>query len=223
MVAMKTSAMTHPVPELSDTSARGGREVRRLPWAGEPRPETLGEALPAGRLLELSGDARHARLTMAVSLLKKAQRDGETTAWVAYRDAPLFPPDFARAGVDLERLIFVQVPRTAAPYGPPKAAEMLLRSGALGWVFLDLSDSIFRSQDNAWQGRLLGLAREHESRVVMLTPLTTASLGPLVSMRILPERLRLQDRNSVLHPHVLKDKSGLLRQLAHEPISNSVR
>jgi hypothetical protein len=67
-------------------------------------------------------------------------------------------------------------------------------------------------------GRLLGLAREHGARLLLLSPLEReqASLGPLVSVRLAVHRVRDAEGGHepegrlALEAEVLKDKSGLL-------------
>ena len=97
----------------------------------------------------------------------------------------------------------------------PRAAELLLRCGAFGAVVLDLGAAML-PRGPAWQGRLLGLAREHACRVVVLSPngRSRASLGPLVSLRFDVRRMRLSPGRFRLVARTIKDKSGLLA--AHE-------
>lgn len=120
------------------------------------------------------------------------QQQGETTVWLQPTGGPLYPPDLADAGIDLESLVVIHVPVSAGPHGACKAAELLLRSGAFGLLVLDLSAGVPPGSGEAWQGRLLGLARQHHARVVVLTvkPTHATSLGPLVGMRIEPKRQR---------------------------------
>jgi recombination protein RecA len=159
-------------------------------------------------LIELSGVGSVARTTTAISILRQAQREGETTAWIQPEAGPLFPPDLHEAGIDLDALVVVHVPVVAGPVAPCKAAELLLRCGAFGLVVLDPGSPL--GSGTSWQGRLLGLARQHHSRIVIITDSTTRndSLGPLVSLRVEPRRIRhLHGRFAIEH-HVLKNKSG---------------
>jgi hypothetical protein len=168
---------------------------------------------------------------------------------VAPRGAGLFPPDWARAGLDLDALLVVHVP-DHDPSAAPRAAELLLRTGVMGAVVLDLSNVRARAsvralepsspandgasakgsngrgsrRDNvlrgdAWLGRLFGLAREHGSRLVLLSPHDHAapSLGPLVSMRLAVRHasdehglVRDDEGRLSLTMEVLKDKTGTL-------------
>jgi recombination protein RecA len=149
-------------------------------------------------------------VSAAVSAVRIAQSQGEPVAWIQRSGGTLYPPDLADCGVDLEALPVIHVPRASGEHGRMKAAELLLRSGAFGLVVLDLRDSRPRG-DAAWQGRLLALAREHHSRVVLLgeTEHARRSLGPLVGVRIEPRRLRVGPGLFVVEHRLLKNKQGL--------------
>lgn len=179
----------------------------------------LHELVTPGRLVELSAPVASAgaRTSTAVALLRRAQREGETTAWIQSSGGPLYPPDLHDGGIDLEALVVVHVPTSEGAAGLGKAAEMLLRSGAFGLVVVDLGALETKPQAGskaatrtAWQGRLLGLARQHEARVLLLTekPSHADSLGPLVGLRVEPRRTRRPDGTFCIEHHVLKNKSG---------------
>jgi recombination protein RecA len=204
--------------------------------------------VPVGRLVELCGGAGVAQTSAAVAVLAELQRRGEQVAWVASRGAGLFPPDWDRAGIDLDALLVVHVP-VDDPRAGPRATEMLLRTGVMGAVVLDLSASRGREiegrssertharrevlRGEAWMGRLLGLAREHGTRLVLLSPHDRehASLGPLVSVRLAMRRaldaegrpVRDAEGRLALEADVLKDKSGLVGASVGEPASESER
>jgi hypothetical protein len=135
------------------------------------------------------------------------------------RGAGLFPPDLAAAGLDLEALLVVHVPpedRAAIP----RAAELILRTGAFGAVVLDLRGGLEGARVHvprgiAWQGRLLTLAREHACRVLVLSSEAEGhgSFGPLVSLRFDVRRRRLAPGCFRVEARVLKDKSGLARDV----------
>lgn len=189
-------------------------------------PVTLGRLAAPGRLIEISGGAASARLTTAVSLVRQAQLEGETTVWIQPVLGPLFPPDLAESGVDLDALIVIHVPEDRGPAGIARAAELLLRSGGYGLCVLDLSaprpPSAPASEDmpakpcppglrgSAWQARLAGLARAHGSRVVLLTRSGERrdSLGPMVGVRLAPRRERRGPGVFAVRPDVLKHKGG---------------
>ena len=181
-----------------------------VPSASDQSRLTLAEQIPAGKLVEISGGYGSARMTAAVSIVLHAQQQGETAAWVQAKGGSLFPPDLRESGVDLESLVVVHVACERDAYAIPKAAELLLRSGGFGLVVLDLTLRVQPLVQGAWQGRLLSLAREHQSRVVCLTdtPGQGASLGPLIALRIEVRRTRLGPGLFSLHPQLLKNKLG---------------
>lgn len=164
-----------------------------------------------GKIIEISGDVATARTSATVAWLHAAQAAGELVAWIQPVGGRLYPPDLAASGIDLNALLVVHVPEAAGAYGMPKAAEILLRSGAYGLVILDWSGSTPPNNPAAWQGRLLGLARTHESGVVLLTQKSAQaeSLGALVSVRIEPRRQALRAGWFALEAAILKNKSGV--------------
>lgn len=170
----------------------------------------LSASPAASPLLELSGGPGSARLTLAASLVRRAQLEGETVAWVQPAAAPgLFLPDLREAGIDLGALPFVRLPPGAERDAPFRAAEMLVRSGAFGLVVLDVREGPARIPP-AVQGRLLGAAREHRSRVVLLTGngAGAESAGSLVAIRMEPRRVRVGRGTFVIETRVLKNKQG---------------
>jgi len=166
---------------------------------------------PHAKLIEVSGHQGCARMTTAVAAVLQAQAEEETVAWLQLTDGPLYPPDLLDSGIDLDALVVVQIPAHETPFGLLKAAEILLRSGSLGLAVLDLSQCQGLAGQTAWQGRLLSLAREHNSRLLLLTHTHTnhASLGPLVGLRFEPRRIRQSPGIFAVQPYVLKNKSGL--------------
>ncbi|MFY0530854.1 hypothetical protein [Nannocystis pusilla] len=102
-----------------------------------------------GKLIEVSGGAAGARLTTAVALVRQAQLEGETTVWIQPAGGPLFPPDLADSGVDLDALIVIHIPEDRGPAGIARAAELLLRSGGYGLCVLDLSAPPRRARTRA--------------------------------------------------------------------------
>lgn len=192
------------IPELFERTASA---VANVPT---PDARAKRERIPPGRLVELSGEGSCARTTTAVAAVLDAQREGETVAWIQPRAGHLFPPDLADSGVDLEALVVVRVPPRVGAFGLCRAAELLLRSGAFGLVLLDMCEGTPPSHDTAWQGRLLGLARQHQSRLIVLThkSIHTGSLGPLVSLRLESVRSRIGTGTFSIEHRALKNKSG---------------
>jgi hypothetical protein len=207
--------------------------------AASPKEQAL-ELLalsPPGRILELSGQAR---TTLAARLLAQVQATGDPVAWVTTHDAGLYPPDLVEAGIDLRTLVIVRLDARSLHRGP-QAAELLLRTGAFGAVVLDswklAASSSQRS--TAWQGRLSGILRTHDARLILLShPALPGvgllsvpqrevpqreeagpSMGPLISVRLGLYRERQPDGELAVRTRVLKDKSGTLahRVLPLEP------
>lgn len=267
--------------------------------AADPREdrEARGPWAPPGRIVELCAGPDSAQTTAAAMVLREAQSEGDPVAWIAPRESGLYPPDLADAGIDLDALVVVHVPRDVREIA--RAGELVLRTGAFGAIVLDLevlgrnaeplavdasrlaaltvghgspahgllppcesgaslrADRHFRlaprgvsrassarfapSEDGvsrrfegtpsrspptacrleaaeppldrigsaAWQGRLLGLAREHACRVIVLSPNASVrpSLGPLVSLRFDVRRKRAGGA-FLLEMRVIKDKLG---------------
>jgi recombination protein RecA len=180
---------------------RADAQLAALRDAGE-RAAWTRDAL-SGRLTELSGVGAVASLTSAFGLVLDAQMRAEPVAWITLPETSFYPPDAADSGVDLEALAVVCVP--GAQEGA-RAAERLLRSGAFGLIVLDLGRDA--RVPTALQGRLVSLAKHHDTALVCLTdkPRDTASLGSLVSLRAQVVREKCGDRFSC-KLEVLKDKN----------------
>jgi recombination protein RecA len=170
------------VVSLDDLHLRRGGELV-TPDAPKLAREQLG-----GRLVELSGTGAVATLTCAVGLVLEAQEQAEPVGWIAIAGASFYPPDLADSGVDLAALVVVRAPELLAGV---RAAERLLRSGAFGLIVLDLGRDAELPMTH--QGRLVGLAQQHDAAIVCLTakPADAASLGSLVSLRA--EAIRRRD------------------------------
>lgn len=189
-----------------------------VPTAQKLEAAPMSQALPPGRLVELSGVGAVGRTSAAINIVKAVQAQGDTAAWIQVKQGGLYPPDLAEAQIDLHALLVVHVPARAGVHARLRAAELLLRSGALGLLVIDLDDERPSGPPAAWQGRLLGLARQHDSRVVLLSRSRThqGSLGPLIGLRFELQRKRVQPGVFELAPHLLKNKSGAMVQLEAE-------
>jgi recombination protein RecA len=156
-----------------------------------------------GRLVELSAQGAVATLTCTVGLVLEAQQQAEPVAWIAIAGTSFYPPDLADSGVDLDALVVVRARELLAGV---RAAERLLRSGAFGLIVMDLGRDA--ELPIAHQGRLIGLAQQHDAAVVCLTakPAAAASLGSLVSLRVEALRARDRDGSYVATARAIKDK-----------------
>jgi hypothetical protein len=171
----------------------------------------LSELLPQARLVEVSGRHACARTTTAVACVIEAQARGDLVAWVQPKDGALFPPDLEAAGVDLDSFIAIHVPRHAGPFALVRATEWLARSGAFGLTVIDLTDALPPGSSSNWQGRLQGLLRQYDGRILLLTSTAYGdpSSGPLVGLRVEPRRGPLSGDQFEVRTRVLKDKVGL--------------
>lgn len=177
---------------------------------------SLCKLAPVGRLTELSGRRASSRYTAAVSMVLTTQVEGEPVAWLQMQDGGLYPPDLVASGIDFDALVVVRVPGSYGTVGLLKSAELLLRSGAWGLVVVDLTDGVIPGV--AWQSRFLALAREHQSRVVLLTEKSKhhGSLGPLIGLQLEVTHQRLGPQGYQLQTLIQKNKVGLNPSIAPE-------
>ncbi|MGE0791348.1 MAG: hypothetical protein AB7S26_37080 [Sandaracinaceae bacterium] len=159
-----------------------------------------------GRLIELAAGPASARTSVAAQILLAAQREGDLVAWVEGVGSTAFPPDLARAGLDLDALLFVRLRDEAGPAARPKAAEILMRTGAFGAIALDVSD-VRLPRGQAWLGRLGTLARDRECRCVLLSGESESSLGSMVATRARVSRRRVRAGRFALETEALKHRS----------------
>ena len=188
--------------EAENTSVFGTDELSPIP---------LLSRIPMGVLVEISGRGGTARTTTAVSLLAQAQARNESTVWIQPENGPLFPPDIAEGGIDLDSLLVVHVPDTGPkPHQLARAAELLLRSGAFGLVVIDFTE--VRPRGDRWSSRLAALARRHDCQVLFLTEAEPhmSSVGAMVSIRLAPHRHRRGLGRFIIEPSILRDKTGRL-------------
>lgn len=123
-----------------------------LNWQSLPAPERvrtgipevdagapLGPGgLPRGCLTEIFGPASSGRTSLLLSILAQATARDEVCALVDAEDS--FDPDSAaRAGVRLERLIWVRSAHHTEH--ALKAADLLIQGGGFGLVAMDLGDT----------------------------------------------------------------------------------
>ena len=174
------------------------------------RPAPSGAQQLQQRLVEISAATACGRYSTAVEVVCQAQAQGARVAWIERQGhGGVYPPDVAHSGVDVEALAWIRVPNTAGVWGMAKAAEIILRSGAFGCVVLDFLAGA-PPRPEAWQGRLLTLARQHYSSVILLSqrPASASSAGPLVSLRVQPSITPCSTRLYTLQTAPLKQKGG---------------
>lgn len=187
------SAIVNKIPGVTRASSLSKKSLRRV-W----RWEAL-----AGQVSEISGGIAPATLTLSMDLVLDAQRQSEVVAWITTEDRLFFPPDVVECGVDLNAMVVVRAPTIA---DAPRAAEMLIRSGAFGLVVLDLG--------KGWriplpmQARLVKLAQQHYTAVLYVTikPDSAASVGSLVSLHAIAHMSEVQKGSYECGIKILKDK-----------------
>ena len=185
----------------------------QVPTAAPGTECTWSLAALTGRLSELGPGAAPAVLSVAVALVRDAQRAGEPAAWVATGPDLFYPPDVVAAGVDLAALPVI---RTTHCRAAGRAADLLLRSGAFGLVVVDLAGQVAAGPRAApyanlalpVQSRLVQLALKHEAAVLCLTgtPADRPSLGSLVSLRATASRRRVGPGRYACEVTAIKDK-----------------
>jgi len=186
-----------PLWELSSLAGRlveiTGGSVR-VPGLSTTTGEKAEPRTRATSIWDIDESRRYgsAALTVAASLVWKAQQLGEPVAWINVRSSSFFPPDLDAAGIDLAALVVVRI-NSNRPDGltdgraAARAADKLLRSGAFGLVVLDLGAQA--DVPSPLLSRLLGLAQKHHATVVFLTERSAdRSLAPIVSLRVAASR-----------------------------------
>ncbi len=184
-----------------------------LPLRGVPLPELRPQPVPwnlaqaAGRLVEVAGDEDSAALTMTLGLVLDAQQQGEQAAWIAPSESLFFAPDVLESGIDLNALVVVRVPNTAAG---ARAADKLIRSESFGIVVVDAGPD--PRIPVPLLARLASLAQRNHTALVFLTQhggtptVGTSSLGSLISLRVRARRQRIAPDRFRCWLEVLKDK-----------------
>lgn len=161
-----------------------------------------------GRVNEISGATP---LSLAFTLVTEAQRRHDLAAWVTTRESTFFPLDAAVRGVELSLLPVIFAPDVTAAL---RSADKLARSGAFRLLVLDLAGTraeasrarVMRAVPPALLSRLVGLARQHDTAVLVLTTPAIPPLGSLVSLRCAAERQEAAPGRFLCVARALKDK-----------------
>jgi recombination protein RecA len=111
---------------------------RELVRTGVSEVDSATGGLPRGCLTEIIGPASSGRTSLLVSILAEATARGEVCALVDAEDC-FDPSSAAKAGVRLERLIWVRSSHNAEH--ALKAADLLIHGGGFGIVVMDLGDT----------------------------------------------------------------------------------
>jgi hypothetical protein len=142
-----------------------------LPITLDPLRRLLPQGLLRGELIELHGDRSCGRLSMVLALLAAATTAGETVALVDLGDH-FDPQDAARAGVVLERLLWL---RPGDLKQTLHAAETVI-TGGFPLVVCELGSPPIRGGRGAQTSwlRLLAAARSHRTTLLVSTPYRTS-------------------------------------------------
>ena len=108
--------------------------VRRLPSGIAALDTLLGGGLPRGHLSEIVGGLSSGRTALLHAWLAASTRAGEVAAVIDLPDG-LDPPSLARAGADLERVLWVRPPSARIAL---KCTELIVGAGGFGLVALQL-------------------------------------------------------------------------------------
>ena len=180
--------------------------------AALPAPALSRDQL-AGRVVELSALGASTALSTMALVLRDVQASGDPAAWIGPSSSSFFPPDLAARGIDLRALVVVRTSPLAGAAPRLRAAERLLRSGGFGLVIIDGGRDF--ALPLATQGRLAGLAQQHDAILLLLTEksVDATSAGAMVSLRL--DTTRRRDRSAGMIggsaamrcvAHALKDK-----------------
>ena len=199
---------------MRGTNAMAARNLRAITGASRawmqrgrmlsPAPGQWSRAALGNCLAELSGGAAASSLTLACSLVREVQQQGEPVAWVTRPGNTFYPPDVADGGIDLAALPVIQLDDMRDRL---RAADQLARSGAFGLLVLDLVEDGL-DLPLAVQSRLSEQAIAHGALVLCLTAKTERqpSLGSLVTVRGQARRIRRGEGRYACRVEVLKDK-----------------
>ncbi len=136
-----------------------------------------------GMLVEVTSAPDSAALTVAVDLVRDAQKCGTPCAWISVQESSVYAPDIAGNGVDLSSLLAVRVPEVSAA---ARSAEYLARTGGFGLIVADFTAGTAREIDASFAARLVRMCRA--DGLVLLCLIREGTLGSLVSLRVAPRR-----------------------------------
>ena len=123
---------------LGDPLGWQSQPPRELVRTGVSEVDSATGGLPRGCLTEIIGPASSGRTSLLVSILAEATARGEVCALVDAEDC-FDPSSAAKAGVRLERLIWVRSSHNAEH--ALKAVDLLIQGGGFGIVVMDLGDT----------------------------------------------------------------------------------
>jgi hypothetical protein len=152
IVAARGDALTSGFPEL-DRALRGG--------------------FPRGTIASLEGPPSSGRTALLAAVLAEATQAGLAAI---VDDGTLYPPDLARAGVQLERVLIAQAD---APVTVARCTDIMLRSRAFGVVAMP----VVQLRATVWS-RLCGLAQKAGAVLLALGVHANTELAYFASTRV---------------------------------------
>ena len=158
----RASELACPAAPRATLSCGAGALERLLPGG-----------LPRGALVEVVGGSSSGRFSLAISALASVTSTGQAAALVDVGEH-LDPEAAERAGVDLERLLWVRPPTVKQALA---AAEILLSTG-FPLVVADLG-VVARTRflpDAAWV-RLVRSAQAHDASLLLSTPIRAGGIA----------------------------------------------
>ena len=165
-----------------------------------PEPQDrLAHVRLAGSLFELQGGSTASLYSVASALLVGAQQDGECVAWVGGAGRKPLLRDMERGGVDVGAILFTHAVDWRAGLD---AAELIVASGAVGLVVLDLG--VGAKISAARVKRLMNQARRNRVAVCFLV--SKSALGSWASLRLVIERRVNDDGTHRLDLELVRDR-----------------
>jgi hypothetical protein len=163
-----------------------------LPITLDPLRRLLPHGLLRGELIELHGDRSCGRWSMVLAVLAAATAAGETAALVDLGDH-FDPHDAARAGIVLERLLWLR-PGRAGPGDLRQTlhATEIAITGGFPLVVCELGAPPIRGGRGAQTSwlRLLAAARSHRATLLVSTPYRTSGSAATVVLEARRDRVR---------------------------------
>lgn len=158
--------------------------LRRLPSGLTAVDILLGGGVPCGRISELVGGPSSGKTSLLLALLAASTRRGEVVACVDVADV-LHPASVARAGADLQRLLWVRPPAVSAAL---RCTELLLQAGGFAVVVLDLGLPLPRRLRSPIWPRLLHAAERSHTALIILAPHRVAGSFAALSVGLRVQR-----------------------------------
>ena len=150
--------------------------VRRVSSAVAEVDALLDGGWPRGRLSEVTGPPSSGKTSLVLALLAATTRRGEVVACVDLVDA-LHPASIARAGADLQRVLWVRPPSAADGM---RCTELLLDAGGFAVVVLDFGMPMPPGlRSHVWLRLMRAAERSHTAVIVLAAHRVAGSFSAL--------------------------------------------